>query len=199
MGGANQQERLSSIEQLKWFLAGFVEGEGALTVSIKAQPLARFGFYVDPEFFLYQHVSGRRILELAKATFRNGRITPKPGNPSVLVYSVGHQRILTEEVVPFFERYVMPFSCKRTTFERFREILEMLNRKEHFTVDGMIRVVEKAYEMNPSSKGRQRLRTLTEVRERILRGHTPDAQSVPQAGMKIWSSPHGDMGVNCLR
>jgi len=176
MGGANQQERLSSIEQLKWFLAGFVEGEGALTVSIKAQPTARFGFYVDPEFFVYQHVSGRRILELAKAIFRNGRITPKPGNPSVLVYSVGHQRILTEEVVPFFERYVMPFSCKRTTFERFREILDMLNRKEHFSVDGMIRVVEKAYEMNPSSKGRQRLRTLTEVRERILRGHTPDAQ-----------------------
>ncbi len=100
----------------------------------------------------------------------------------MLVYSVGHQRILTEEVVPFFERYVMPFSCKRTTFERFREILDMLNRKEHFGMDGMIHVVEKAYEMNPSSKGRQRLRTLTEVRERILRGHTPDAQLILKLG-----------------
>ena len=119
MGGANQQERLSRTEDLKWFLAGFIEGEGALSVSIKHQPLARFGFYVDPEFFLYQHESGRRILELAKATFQNGRIFPKPGSPKVLVYSVGHQRFLTEKVVPFFERYVMPFSCKGDTFERF--------------------------------------------------------------------------------
>ena len=174
MGGANQQERLSSTEDLKWFLAGFIEGEGALSVSIKHQPTARFGYYVDPEFFLYQHVSGRKILELARAVFRNGRITPKPGNPKVLVYSVGHQRVLTEEVVPFFEQYVIPFSCKGETFGRFREILHMLNRKEHFTAEGMICIVEKAYVMNPFSKGRQRLRTLEEVRERILRGHTPD-------------------------
>ncbi len=176
MGGANQQERLSSTEELKWFLAGFIEGEGALSVSIKEQPTARFGYYVDPEFFLYQHESGRKILELAQALFRHGRIFPKSGSPKVLVYSIGHQRVLTEEVVPFFERYVLPLSCKRQTFERFREILAMLNRKEHLTADGMIRVVEKAYTMNPFSKGRQRSRSLAEVRERILRGHTPDSQ-----------------------
>ena len=189
MGGANQQERLSRTEDLKWFLAGFIEGEGALSVSIKHQPLARFGFYVDPEFFLYQHESGRRILELAKATFQNGRIFPKPGNPKVLVYSIGHQRFLTEKVVPFFERYVMPFSCKRDTFERFREILVMMNRKEHLTRDGMIRVVEKAYAMNPFSKGRQRLRPLSEVRERILRGHTPDIRASSARNEDMVQSP----------
>lgn len=153
-----------------------------MSVSIKHQPTARFGFYVDPEFFLYQHESGRRILELARAVFGSGRIVRKPGNPKVLVYVVGHQRILTEEVVPFYERYVKPFTCKGQTFERFREILEMLNRKDHFTVDGMLRIVEKAYAMNPFSKGRQRLRTLEEVRERILRGHTPDAQVILDLG-----------------
>ena len=77
MGGANQQERLSIAEAKRWFLAGFIEGEGSLCVSIKAHPTCRFGYLVDPEFFLYQHRSGIRLLELAKEIFGSGRIAPK--------------------------------------------------------------------------------------------------------------------------
>ena len=76
-GADNQQERLGSAEAAKWFLAGFIEGEGALCVSIKKHPTCRSGFYVDPEFFLYQHESGRLILELAQETFGSGQIYPK--------------------------------------------------------------------------------------------------------------------------
>ena len=49
-----------------------------------------------------------------------------------------------------------------------------MDRKEHLTPDGLVRVIEMAYTMNPNSKGRERLRTLSELRERILRGHTSD-------------------------
>ena len=175
-GADNQQERLSRTESAKWFLAGFVEGEGSLCVSIKKHPTSRFGFIASPEFFLYQHESGRRILELAQRTFETGGVHPKTGNPKVLVYRVSDRRKLRTVIVPFFERYVMPFSCKRAMFEEFREILEMMARKEHFTPFGLIAIVEKAYEMNPHGKGRERFRSLAEVRERILRGHTSDLQ-----------------------
>ena len=129
---------------------------------------------MDPEFFLYQHESGRQLLELARSIFQTGRIYPKSGNPKVLVYEISSRRSLREKVIPFFEKYVLPFSCKRETFEHFREIVEMLERKEHHTPEGLARIVEKAYAMNPAGKGRKRLRALEEVRERILRGHTPD-------------------------
>lgn len=174
MGGANQQERLSHTKDARWYLAGFIEGEGCLTVSVKSHPGARFGFYVDPEFFLYQHKSGRRILEMAREIFQTGRIFPKPGNLDVLTFAITARRSLAEKVVPFFERYVVPFSCKRETFECFREILEMMERKKHLSPNGLVRIVEKAYAMNPAGKGRQRLRPLAEVSERILRGHTPN-------------------------
>jgi hypothetical protein len=174
MGGANQQERLPVTEQAKWFLAGFIEGEGALTVSIKQHPTTRSGYYVDPAFFLYQHESGRPLLELAKDLFQSGRIYPKQGNPNVLVYEIAARSVLWEKVVPFFERYVRPLSCKGQTFDRFREILEMMERREHKAPDGLVRIVERAYAMNPASKGRKRLRSLAEVTGRILRGHTPD-------------------------
>ena len=172
-GAGNQQERLSRDESAKWFLAGFIEGEGSLAVSIKKHP-SRFGFIASPEFFLYQHESGRPLLELAREIFDSGSITPKPGNPQVLVFRVAHRRVLLERVIPYFERYIVPFTCKGAMFEGFRAIVQAMDRKEHLTPDGLVRVIEMAYTMNPNSKGRERLRTLSELRERILRGHTSD-------------------------
>lgn len=174
MGGANQQERLSQSEQARWFLAGFIEGEGSVFVSIKHHETSRYGFYVDPEFHLVQHQSGLQILELAKNIFQCGRIFPKPGSENCLTYAISCRRSLWEKVVPFFETYVVPYSCKRQTFERFKEILECMNRKEHHNPEGLARIVEMAYAMNPAAKGKQRLRSLQDVRDRILRGHTPD-------------------------
>ena len=172
-GAGNQQERLSRDESAKWFLAGFIEGEGSLAVSIKKHP-SRFGFIASPEFFLYQHESGRRLLELARGVFGTGSITPKPGNRQVLVYRVASRRMLVDVVIPYFERYVVPFTCTRAMFEGFREIVLAMERKEHLTPNGLMRVIEVAYSMNPNGKGRERLRTLEELRERILRGHTSD-------------------------
>jgi len=177
MGADNQQERHSRTEAARWFLAGFIEGEGALCVGIKEHPTTRSGYYVDPEFYLYQHVSGRRLLELAQAIFQTGRIYPKPGNASVLVYAVTSRQAIATKVVPFFERYVLPFTCKRETFDRFREIVELIKRREHFTPNGLVRIVERAYAMKPAHKGRRRLRPLEQVRGRILRDCTPDPRT----------------------
>ena len=82
--------------------------------------------------------------------------------------------MLVDVVIPYFERYVVPFTCRRAMFEGFREIVLAMERKEHLTPNGLMRVIEVAYSMNPNSKGRERLRTLEELRERILRGHTSD-------------------------
>lgn len=175
MGGVNQQERLTNAESKKWFLAGFIEGEGSLCVSIKAHATSRFGYYVDPEFFLYQHKHGASLLKLAKSVFGTGRIYPKPGNEDVLVFAITSRRSLKERVIPFFERYIMKFSAKGKTFLEFKEIVEaMEDRKEHLVPEGLARIVEKAYAMNPGGKGKERKRPLEEVLGRILRGHTPD-------------------------
>jgi hypothetical protein len=179
LGADNQQERLGSAESANWFLAGFIEGEGALCVSVKKHRTCRSGFYVDPEFSLYQHESGRRVLELAQQTFESGRIYPKPGNPKVLVYEISSTHALREKVVPFFERYIVPFSCKRPTFEQFREVLEAMERGEHLVPSGLAEIVKKAYAMSPNSKGKARTRPLEDVLARILRGHTSD---IPASG-----------------
>ena len=172
----NQQERLSRNERLSYFLAGFIEGEGSLTVSIKAHPTSKFGYYVDPEFFVYQHESGRQLLELTQELFHTGRIYPKPQNEQVLVYGVTSRRSIIEKVIPYFEKYVVPYSAKTETFWLFKEICELLERGEHKTTKGLLNIVEKTYKMNPYSKGRERSRPIEEVRERILRDYTPETE-----------------------
>jgi LAGLIDADG endonuclease len=168
----NQQERLSISEKKCWFLAGLIEGEGSLCVSIKAHKPSRFGYLIDPEFFIYQHKIRRGLLELACEVFETGKIYPKVGNEDVLVYSIVSRRLLTERVVPFYERY-MAFSFKIRDYHLFREILAALENKQHHDPYGLVEIVKLAYQMN--MVGKQRKRPITEVIGRILRDFTPDA------------------------
>ena len=174
MGADNQQERLSSTEQKHWFLAGLFEGEGSLCISIKKHPTAAFGFYVDPEFFIYQHRDRRQLLELAQSVFQTGKIFPKPGNPDVLVYAITSRRSISEKVVPFLKRY-MRFSARKADIERFIEAISLYERGLHKTKDGLKKIVQLAYAMNQN--GKQRKRSLQVVLDRILRGHMPDTDS----------------------
>jgi LAGLIDADG endonuclease len=167
----NQQERLSYHEQRNWFLAGLIEGEGSLCVSIKEHKTSRFGYLVDPEFFIYQHKIRRGLLELAGSVFETGRITPKHGNNDVLVFSIVSQRSIVQRVLPFFERY-MAFSCKKRDFQLFREIVMAMQNKQHHDPHGLVDIVEKAYQMN--MVGKQRKRPKGVVIERILRDYTPN-------------------------
>jgi hypothetical protein len=182
MTAANQQERLSFTERQKWFLAGFVEGEGSVCVSIKQHPTARFGFYVHPEFFLYQYRGYPQMLELARAMFRSGRIFPKPGNERVLVYAVASRRAIAEMVIPFLRAY-MVFAPRNAIYNGFCEIVEAMERLEHHTPQGMVRIVEKAYTLNPVSKGKARKRSLQDVIDRILRDYTPDSGATESSEM----------------
>ena len=179
MTAAYQQESLSLPEQQSWFLAGFIEGEGSVCVSIKEHPSARFGYYVDPEFFLYEHRDYPQLLELAQKMFGTGRIFPQQGNERVLVYAIASRRSLAEKVVPFLRRY-MVFSPRKAAYERFCEIVEAMERKEHHTPAGMVRIVEQAYALNPVAKGKARKRSLQQVKDRILRDYTPDSGRGPE-------------------
>jgi hypothetical protein len=169
-GADNQQERLLSEERRFWFLAGLVEGEGSVTLSIKAHPSKRFGYYVQPEFFIYQHKARRQLLEMAQEYFGAGRIKPKSGNPDVLVFSIMSRGVLAARVVPFLER-CRELSARREDYAKFNAIVLLLEAGFHQTPTGLACIVELGYSMN--MQGKQRRIPLGDILDRILRGHTP--------------------------
>jgi hypothetical protein len=171
-GAGNQQERLSSQEQRRWFIAGFVEGEGRVCVAIKRHPTAAFGYFVQPEFVLYQHRDRRRLLEMAKEEFGSGTIFPKPGNEDVLVLKISARKVLTDRVVPFLQRYIR-FSARVADYETFATAIHLINVGWHRTAEGLADLVRLAYTMNGNGKHR-RVRE-ADILDRILRGHTLNA------------------------
>jgi LAGLIDADG DNA endonuclease family protein len=167
----NQQERLSSEERRSWFLAGFVEGEGSVTVGIKKHPTQRLGYYFQPEFFIYQHRVRRDLLEMAQEFFGTGRIKPKPGNPDVLVFSIISRASITARVLPFLRDY-MRYSARRADYEKFALVVDLMNEGRHREPEGLAAIAKLSYSMNMN--GKQRRIDLQEILDRILRGHTPD-------------------------
>jgi hypothetical protein len=168
-GADNQQERLSSREQRRWWLAGFVEGEGSVCVSLKRHPTAAFGYFVQPEFFLYQHRNRRCLLEMAAEEFGSGTIFPKPGNEDVLVLKIGNRQVLEDRVVPFLRRYVR-FSARVADYDIFASAVQMVIDRRQRTREGMVALVELAYTINGNGKHRRVPKEV--VLDRILRGHT---------------------------
>jgi hypothetical protein len=171
-GADNQQERLPSAEARRWFVAGVVEGEGSWCISIKRHPTHTLGFYVQPEFFVYQHRKRRELLEMVQEVFECGRIWPKPGNPDVLVFAISSRSAISAHLLPFMKRY-MRFSARRSDLELFEDAMHLFELGLHRRPAGLATIVEIAYAMN--HEGKQRRRPMDEVLDRILRGHTLNA------------------------
>ena len=77
--------------------------------------------------------------------------------------------------IPFFERY-MAFSHKALDFQLFRDVVMAMEQKRHRDPQGLVKIVESAYQMNMA--GKQRRRPIGEIVERILRDYTPNPLSL---------------------
>ncbi len=138
---------------LAYYLAGFVDGEGTFCVSIIQHPTQRLGWMINPVFQVYQHEKHKDVLELFKDYFGTGAIYRKSGTHPVMTFSINARKSLLERVIPFFERY--PLITKAEEFGRFKQIVRLMERREHWTIEGFQRLVTLAYEMNQQGKGRK--------------------------------------------
>lgn len=171
MNKVYQQERqYSKKRNLFYYFAGFVEGEGCFSVSIKQHKEMKFGWVVDPMFSLYQHKDNRFILELFQKELKCGYIVSKQGRPNILVLVVDNRRTLQEKIIPFFRQY--PFiGTKKYDFQIFEKIVQMMEAKKHLEAEGLKEIVRLAFQMNQQGKGRKY------SLEQILNGITESSET----------------------
>jgi hypothetical protein len=175
------------------YIAGFVDGEGCFSVSIRPHPTVRYGtrFVIGPVFQIYQHRDNLDLLEKLKGFFGCGHITSKGPGSSVMTYAVSGRQDLETVIIPFFERYPLN-STKHEDFLKFREIVRSMQLKEHQSDDGFRRIVETAFSMN--QRGKQRRYKIEEVLSGTLRDCTPSASA--NAGdetvRSLWRHGEGD-------
>ena len=132
---------LSSVKidkNCRFYLAGFIEGEGSINVSLKKVPNGKI--LVDPEFSITQHINGISNLYLALCLFQTGRIRYKIGINATFVYSIDNRRSLDEKIIPFYEKYVIIYGSlhKKERFKSFKRLLQHLNEKDHLNTEKMV-------------------------------------------------------------
>ncbi len=144
-----------------YFLAGFVEGEGSMSVSITIHKDFKYGVNIQPVFNVTQHKNGLDILNSFKELFVEGSIVQKSGSPDIFVYTLkGYKKIITK-VLPFLEIYMCPFSCKMEEYSIFKQIVIQSSEGKQKDKETLIELVKLAYTLQ--GKGKTRKRELSEI------------------------------------
>jgi len=150
----------------KFWLGGFTEGEGSLSISIVKFNKAPHGILLQPEFNVAQHYNGITILKSFKVLFNNkGQLHKKSGSDKVWVYSLKGIKNLNELIIPFFLSFVVPYSSKycEKEFNKYLFILNKLKEKSKYEKNEFISIIKLIYNLNPQGKGNKRKRTLAEI------------------------------------
>jgi len=165
----NQQERINKLVQVdnyKFWLGGFIEGKGALVISIVKNEKVSHGIVLQPEFNVALHETGINILYSYKSLFNNlGTVHKESGSDEVLVYTIKGTQNMKEYIIPFFEKYIVEYSYKfrSEVFQDFCNIITKLDSNEKKTIkkEELIELIKKVYTM--SSDVNEESRTLDKV------------------------------------
>nr|YP_009710725.1 LAGLIDADG endonuclease type 1 [Amanita phalloides]QFZ98674.1 LAGLIDADG endonuclease type 1 [Amanita phalloides] len=153
-----------------YFLGGFVEGEGSMSVSVTIHKDFKYGINIQPIFNVTQHKNGLNILNSYKELFNAGSIVQKSGSPDIYVYTLKGYKQIIKLVLPFLETYLCPFSCKMEEYSIFKEVIIQSSEGKQRNKETLIELVRLSYKLTGKGKGRKR--ELSEILEIIEDKHT---------------------------
>jgi len=173
----NQQERLMMIG----WIVGFVDGEGCFTINFVKQPDRKetdrirrgykIGVQVSHEFAVTQGESSLDSLKEMRKFFGVGNLFPNQRHDNhkenLYRFVVRNRKDLTNVIVPFFERYPLK-TVKNKNFKLFVKCLRKINKGDHLTKKGMIKIAKLSEQMN-SKKSKEHI-------IKILRNQTSDSK-----------------------
>lgn len=162
-GAENQQERLWD----SGWVVGFVDGEGCFSCPIFQNSKTKLGWQVQPSFVVVQGESSRSVLEELARFFGCGRVGVNRRHDNhrenLTRYSVWRFADLRDVIVPFFLENSLRTS-KKDNFEKFAEIIRLMDQRLHLTMPGIAAIAQIAETMNHRKPSKFL---------RILRDHTP--------------------------
>ena len=132
------------------WVTGFVDGEGCFHVGISSHPEMTAQVQVLPEFTVVQHERDVQLLHALKAFFGCGVV--RTNHADRMAFRVRSREHLNARIVPFFEKHPLR-SQKRLDFEKFRQVLQVMNAGDHLTLEGVESIRRLAAQMN---RGRSR-------------------------------------------
>ncbi len=146
-------------EELGFFIAGFVEGEGSFNVSLRRKADYKVSWQVVMSFNVSQKdptilklIQKRLDCGIIKVRKRDGLFSFDTTNPADIIH----------KVIPFFERYPVLSVSKVKNFLIFCQIARLMENGDHRKSDGLRKILELRETIN-EGKGRKRKYSITDV------------------------------------
>lgn len=135
-----------------YYLAGFADGEGSFNLSFRK----RKDYAMPWKISLCFNVSQRDevILALFKRHLKCGTLRSR--DDGVWYYEVNNFTAITENVIPFFNRFGFLSAKKKRDFAKFKQIADLILRKEHLNETGVNEILKIRREMNDGGAGRRK-------------------------------------------
>ncbi len=189
----NQQERLINIG----WIVGFVDGEGCFSVNFVKQTNRqestrirkgyKIGYQIAHEFSVVQGEKSLEVLKMLKDFFGVGNIYVNRRydnhKENLYRYTVSKRSDLIDTIIPFFDSNRLKTS-KQNDFEFFKQCMSLIEKGEHKTPSGAIKIALLCEKMNHKKPRTELIR--------ILRNQTPNSKSSDELE-KIEFYLHGDM------
>ena len=147
-------------ENIGWYFAGFVDGEGSFNISLRKKPDYKIKWQPVLSFNVSQRE--REILALMKQCLGCGII--KRRKDGLHSYDVTNPSEIQEKIIPFFEKYEFLTVYKKKNFSIFKRAVKIMVNKEHLNPSGFKKLLLLREKIN-RGKGRTRKYTLRDVLE----------------------------------
>ena len=158
-------------EELGFFLAGFVEGEGSFNVSLRRKADYKINWQVVMSFNVSQ--KDPTILYLLKDKLGCGIIKIRKKD-NLYSLDITNPLEIIHKVIPYFRKYPVLSHSKKKNFVIFCRIAELMKKGEHRNIKGLRKILELREKIN-EGKGRTRKYGINDVflSSEILRDYTP--------------------------
>ena len=147
IGAGNQQERLETA----YWVTGFTDGEGCLSIAVINNKTTRFGKQIFPEFVVTQGAKSLLALEKIQRFFQCGNIFVNKRydnhNEHLYRYCVRALNDLEQRIIPFFDRFPL-YTYKNKDFKIFKRVVHMMIQKKHLETTGRNKILKIIGAMN---------------------------------------------------
>ena len=129
------------------YIVGLVDGEGSFTAYVKnpdSTKTVKRRTRVEPRFFLKIIEKDKEILDELKKYFGCGAVyfqkDTRANHQNCYRYEVANRSDLQNKIIPFFRKNSLKLRSKKSDFEIFCKILQMVMNKEHLKESGLRKI-----------------------------------------------------------
>jgi len=139
----NKYEIIKDIPDSNW-VAGFASGEGCFRVRIFESANHKTGYQVQLRFQITQHNRDKNLMEKLVEYLGCGFISERG---DIVDFHVTKFNDVYHKIIPFFEKYQI-IGVKLENFNDFCKVANLVNNKEHLTLEGLTKIRELKLKMN---------------------------------------------------